>query len=230
MRIDDKHVVLNGLLGGSRATPYSWYKVELTRDLSEVEWNCIEMYKYRTQEFVQNIDDLSLPKIRQMNIDTSKEKARIKSNILPSRFREKSIYLDFRHFLADNEPSNFGRIANLVKKKTEEKTHIQKFIDQLKRQFLSIEKSLIDIDGVDYSARELVNLWFNTELFHSGYQEQIQLKKLWLERVEKTAVHELLFWSIINSEHQIKCLYACIKDLSKGSMLLNCPDNRIIDR
>jgi hypothetical protein len=51
-----------------------------------------------------------------------------------------------------------------------------------------------------------------------------------LATLEEDGAAQILFWSVINSAHSIKSLYACVKDLAPSNEFVNCPDHRLVFR
>ena len=208
-----------------------WHSIPLSSALSEEELRCVEYFQLRSREFLLNVEDLKLPGLRSLSIDLGGTRAVAQTNTFPGRHRVKSLYLDFRHFIADKEPSRFHRIVNILANNLEKSLPIQTFLAQLKQDFLRDTNIGIRINGKDLSLKKLVDLWFNTEFFHAGRTEQVRERDEWLKVLHDDAAHQLLAWGIVDTAHTVKSLYACVKDLNRdGSHMVNCPDVRVIFR
>ena len=108
---------------------------------------------------------------------------------------------------------------------------LQLFLNQLNRNFTEDKDHGIKINGKSLTVAKLINVWFNTEFFHSGNVNQQKDRALWLTVLEDRSAQKLLFWEILQTQHTIKSLYACLKDLKRGhSNILNCPDEQLIFR
>ncbi|SDZ79623.1 hypothetical protein SAMN05216562_0370 [Microbulbifer marinus] len=227
----DRHVNLKGFLEGGPCYPMHWHSVLLNANLSQDEWRCIEYFQIRAREFLLNVEDLKLPGFFSLSIDHGGQKVTVESNAFPGRHRVKSLYLDFRHFIADKEPSKFQRTVNILSKNIDRSNPLQTFLSELKRNFLREASFGITANGRELSVARLVDLWFNTEFFHAGREEQEKERLEWLAVLHDDAAHQLLLWGVINTTHTVKSLYACVKDLCRtGSLSVNCPDPRIIFR
>lgn len=229
MKIQDRHINLVGFLEGNSSHPLIWSTLQLESDLSEDQWRFIEYFQLRAREFLLNIEDLQLHGLSSLSVSHQMSRVVVKSNTFPGRHRVKSLYLDFRHFTADREPSKFQRIVKLLSKKIDELHPIQIFLSELKKNFLRDANFGIRVNSKELSLVQLVNVWFNTEFFHAGRKEQVQERLDWLKVLDEESAHELLAWGVLRTEHTVKSLYACVKDLRRDeSLSVNCPDTRLI--
>lgn len=231
MKIKNSYIDLAGFLEGSANCPLHWQAVGLNSDLSAEEWQAIEYFQLRAREFLLNVEDLKLPSLWSLMVDHGEVRASVRSNTYPGRHRVKSLYLDFRHFIADKEPSKFQRIINILVNHLDKTHPIQAFLSQLKQEFLQSIDLGISLNGRSLPVAQLLNLWFNTEFFHAGRKKQIDERHECLRVLHEEAVHQLLAWGVVRSAHTVKSLYACVKDLHRsGLIVVNCPDSRLIFR
>ena len=231
MKISDNHIDLNGFLEGDKVYPLQWRQIILNEELTDSELTSVEYFKIRSREFISNIEDLGLKSNRHLHVNRAGPKVNVKSDVYPNRHRAKSVYLDFRHFIANKEPSKFERVANIIKRYTPPDDLIHVFMDNLKKDFIKQENYGIKINKKSMTVSKLIDIWFNTEFFHSGDDAKILERELWLKVLEKNSANNLLFWAILQSAHPIKCLYACVKDLYRNrGKIVNCPDEWIITR
>lgn len=231
MKIQDRYVNLAGFLEGDSSYPMFWQSVQLDANLSVDEWRSIKYFQLRAREFLLNVEDLRLPGAWSLSVDRGGAKARIVSNVYPGRHRAKSLFIDFRHFIADKEPSKFQRIVKILARNIDKSHPIQIFLSRLKQNFLRDIDYGISVNGNNLSLARLVHVWFNTEFFHAGRKEQVQEREDWLTILHDEAAHQLLAWGVVNAARTVKSLYACVKDLSPASSRsVNCPDSRLILR
>ena len=231
MAIQDQYINLKGFLEGSPQVPLKWIASNLDSEPSENEWESIEYFKIRAREFILNVEDLGLPSMWSLGSDSGGPKTKVQINIFPGRHRAKSIYLDFRHFTADREPSKFEKVVNVLRRHIDNSKPIQEFLEKLRKEFFGHNEYKIEVNGQQLSSQRLMKILFNTEYFHSGNESQRTDREILLKTIEDEGVQHLLFWSIVRNVHTIKSLYACLKDLEKSkSMKVNCPDIRIINR
>jgi len=231
VKISDNHIDLNGFLEGDKVYPLQWRQIILNEELTNSEWTSVEYFKIRSREFLSNIEDLGLKSNRHLHVSRAGPKVNVKSDVYPNRHRAKSVYLDFRHFIANKEPSKFERVANIIKRYTSPDDLIHVFMNNLKKDFLKQENYGIKINRKSMTVSKLIDIWFNTEFFHAGDDAKIAERELWLKVLEKDSAYNLLFWAILQSAHPIKCLYACVTDLYRNRVkIVNCPDDWIITR
>lgn len=228
--MEDKYINLEGYLEGNEQAPLVWTSLELNSNLIESEWTRVEHFKIRAREFLQNIEDLNLPGLYSITIDTSENSKKANTNLYPGRHRAKSLYLDFRHFIGDKVPSKYELVANALKAHIDRDHYMQHYLNSLKKSFLKQENFNIQLNGKTLTATEIVNLWFNTEFFHKGKEKQELDRMEILKSLEYEGSQHILLWSIITSQHHIKQLYACLKDLETNTLFINCPDLKIIEK
>ena len=229
-RIGDSQIDLAGFLEGSESLPLQWSGVPLSSELSLQHWESIEHYKLRAREFLSNVGDLNLGASWNLSVDRELTRARAEASGYPGRHRAKSLYLDFRHFTAVKEPANFSKVINILRQCVDDETALT-FLSQIRREFLVNDDLDIELNGEKLNLSKMLLLWFNTEFFHAGYANQVLERKKWLAVVEDESVAHLIYWAVVRASHPIKCLFACVKDLSQsGGLLLNCPDRRIVYR
>lgn len=229
MLLSDNHVNLSGFLEGNSNLPLRWHQVPLETEPSAKEWEAIQHFQRRAREFLANIDDMDAKRVHSMSLNRGKLRATARTSGYPGRFRVKSLYLDFRHLLADKEPGQVNRVVNALCRRIDKAEPIQDFLKDIKKRFLIDQGAPIKLGELELRFDALIDLWFNTEFFHAGYPDQLRERQQWHDVLEDEAAHHLIFWAVVPSAHSIKCLYACAKDLKpEGQGTVNCPDVRII--
>lgn len=231
MRMRDAHLDLKGFLEGNRDHPLQWFSISLAREPTSAEWRSFMYFQLRAREFLANVQDIDLGRFPSLAMNRSAQKASVIASAYPGRHRAKSLYLDFRHFLANREPSHFNKVVNALRRNIAEHQPVQEFLKDLKQQFIASQAPGVEFLGQNLKPEELIDVWFNTELFHAGRPDQNVDRQKWLEILEDDSAHQLMFWLIIRASHEVKCLYACVKDLREdGARTINCPDIRIVRR
>ena len=224
-----EEIDLTGLLQGGRLK-LAWTKISLSPDLDAGELRAIERFRARAHEFLLNVADLKLPNQREMSLAKDRGRMHVRVRGYPGRHRTKGLFVDFRHLLADKEPGTFRRVRNILYRRASDRT-LRTFLDQLYAQFLPKKDEAIAFMGASCSIEDLLKLWFNTEFFHSGDDDQIEERERMLEKLEAGGAAPLLFWAVVRAAHPVKCLYACAKDLGRdGALVVRCPDRRLVFR
>lgn len=234
MSLNDPYVDLDGLCEGGPSKPYKWSTIILNNNFSEYEWRQINNYIARTREFFANIYDVGVGS-RRLNLlnDESTGKIQITDANYPGRHRAKSLYLDFRHFINQREPSHFNKVINTVKKQFTEKNMLD-FFEAIKKNFDSNNPMISSFTGNEFSTNQYIDDWFNVEFFHSSLDEKAErIKELLLDFDAEGAQH-LLFSSVISRSSHIRLFYACIKDMYRAmenaSLIFNCPDQIVVEK
>jgi len=100
--------------------------------------------------------------------------------ILPDEEYLRSFYMAFRFFYLKKEPSNFLKIANIIKRKTNNPL-AKKYIDQLKDMWsgaLARQQIQIIYNDIELTPTLLMDLWFNSHYFHSDVDKDKKLLEI----------------------------------------------------
>lgn len=102
---------------------------------SEIDWGLLNLFKKRFNILRSNYKDLDLGLIQgAFSIDKGNRYSG--SFNLPNEFRLKGLYVDYRHFYLNNEPTNFFKVANYINKLTTDQ-NFRNFISEEKKKFRS---------------------------------------------------------------------------------------------
>jgi hypothetical protein len=227
--INDPFIKINGIDEGSKWNRFNWYQVRPDFLLSEEESKAIEFYKLYMRELVNNIEDAGLGSQLRMSL-AKDNKVRISSNFFPGKHRSKSIFLDFRHFVATKSPCEFHRLCNILKKSFHPRKNPQLHIEFEKSGFLKGQNKEIKLFGQSISQSELIETWFNTQYFHADNNKRLSpIRSKILEHVYGEDVIHLLLYVVLINLKALKSIYAMVKDYTEENQLLNLPDDRWID-
>lgn len=88
---------------------------------------------------------------------------------LPSEHRLKGLYVDFRHFYLNDEPTNVGKFANYLASLTSSKA-FRRFLREERTRLRSrfLEDGWFEYKGKRLSTEQFLDVWFNVEIFHSN--------------------------------------------------------------
>lgn len=197
--------------------PNCWEKADFEKQLTDEEWKSVSYFQFRAIDFLKNIEDLNLPRLKSLSGTFEDGKMKYSSGIYPGRHRAKSLYLDFRHFYANDEPSNLYKILKLVSRKVCKDSDAHYFYAGLKEKYGKWLKKRLDNNVREFSNENIINTWFYTEYFHAGKKDQRQERADILAAFFDESIQEKLFWEVVHVEHLIKTLYASLKDLEKAS-------------
>jgi len=228
-RISDPYMDLTGFGEGSGSYRMYWYSYEVPeslpfgRDVKANEWFAIECFKLNARELISNIDDLKLTGLLNLSIDRTGEKTRIDSNTFPGKHRAKSLFMDFRHFTLQQDPSNFRTVKNILKKLIPKETGVPDELEIKTNQFINGSR----VEVQDDISNDLLELWFYSEYFHRNDAEKLYERESVLRKVYEEDVIHLLVFEVIQRSFAIKSLYAILKDFRHDNRILNLhnPEN-----
>ncbi|OGU68810.1 MAG: hypothetical protein A2499_18265 [Stygiobacter sp. RIFOXYC12_FULL_38_8] len=195
--------------------------VEVELPVSKINWSVIDLFKTRFSILKENLSDLELKKLS-FNIRKS-ERGFYSGKIepLPSEYRLKGLYLDFRPFHHKKEKISVTQICKHLMSLNSSKEYLQ-FILEEKQKFesASILNGFIFHKGHKVSANELIDLWFYSYYFH--FNRFPQLKK-WQKYFADETFQSLLFLSVYESINILRKIHWSISDLTPTNLLLKIP-------
>lgn len=100
--------------------------------------------------------------------------------VLPSEEYLRSFYMAFRFFYLDKEKSNFLKIANTIKRRTDNEL-LRQYIDRLRDMWsgaLAAKTVRIELNGTQITPSLLMDLWFNAHYFHFDEEKEQKLSNL----------------------------------------------------
>lgn len=154
-------------------------RANISKALTENELTAIKIFLKRAKELSQTYIMSHESKISS-NIIIEKGKQIKFSASLPDEEYLRSFYMAFRCLYLQKEKSNFIRIANIVKTRTDNESS-KKYIDHLKDIWsgaLERQERRVYIAGEEITPNMLIDLWFNAHYFHSDELKEQNLTKL----------------------------------------------------
>jgi len=100
--------------------------------------------------------------------------------VLPSEEYLRSFYMAFRFFYLEKEKSNFLKIANIIKRRTDNQ-FVRQYVDQLRDMWSgawSAKTIRIELNEKQITPSLLMDLWFNARYFHSDDEKEQTLSNL----------------------------------------------------
>jgi hypothetical protein len=142
------------------------------------EWRAIRTFLRRAKELsesslVANGYDLSA------NVSLNAgEPPKFTVCAIPPEEPFRSMLLTFRHFVGNDEPSNFLRVLNLLAKRVPD---AREYLDSLRtvwHQALFGGLMNLSFNGKDLTANYIFDLWLNARYFHNDEQKEQELDRL----------------------------------------------------
>ena len=179
--------------------------------LSENEWNKLELFLRRFEQ-LERTRFYSNPKLKNIQYKIKGEKVdkgfqtRFERKV-PDEETIKSFLLSFRVFYMEGEHTNFYSICNLLYKKILDKKVRNDLVTIRSNYTKALNNSFIDINflGKSYSPKDIVDLWFNAEYFHTDIEKVKELDKIVISP-GKSLFFYLLIDAVIILTNQISML------------------------
>lgn len=150
---------------------------DITSLLTSDEYRCIKLFQIRVCE-LQKTTIISSNVNIESKIDlTVGEPFLISANIPPEK-ELKELFLAFRFFYLNDEPSNFFKIANILSKMAKNKTITEMIRNYKKRWENSLFRGTISYDKQRLTSQKILDLWFNAHYFHQLQDREQELEKL----------------------------------------------------
>lgn len=195
--------------------------IEAQRPFSVDDWKCIEVYKKRAMNFLEERKKLNLGTI-QISISREPDGNLTGSGNIPLERDLKLFYLAFRFFFLEKERSNFNRVSNLIRDSFSNPA-VNTFVKKIKEQWKgSFVKNISDFHGRNYSSKEIVDLWFNAHLFHSVEEKEVRLSEI--NSFLSSGLSQItLFMSVWDAGLSVASLYNSLEYLEKDRGYLTLP-------
>jgi len=190
--------------------------------LSQTELKQLQLFKGRAEDLAlsqakyQNVPMASYSKAQGSRVESFNANT-------PDIDHVTNLALKFRFFYADKEPTQFEKVANLLRRKAKDEWAVN-YIDRLKLFFKESMKSK-DITanlGHPISNREIINLWFNSNFFHSDLKKREKLASIHQVVGEQASLFQL-YLAIVKCSSHIQALYVVIHKLNEDNQVLCTP-------
>ncbi len=214
-------------LGGKLNIPD--FLIERETELSSLrdnELSAILEFKKRAEEFEIAMKRYYKGAIssRQITDDIDIKKSTFKANT-PDIEHIEYLALKFRFFYAEKEPTRVERIIGILRKNAKDEW-AKNYIDRLRALYLNaMNRTRMSSEmGYSVSNREIINLWFNSEFFHSDIDKRERLQLINNAISGKVSLFQL-YTAISGVSTQINSLYAVVHQVSNESCLIYTPNH-----
>ena len=195
----------------------------MTVEPSTVDWELIDLFRIRFASLWNNLKDLKLGYFH--GSFAKRPGGRYTGGfVLPNEHRLKGLYVDFRHFYLKKEATNVRRFANYIVSITESDEYRQ-FIKEEKNKLQSdfIENGWFRFKGKPFTTRQLVDIWFNAEIFHTDYRK-IAVMRDWAAILAADTAKSMLFMAVYDSILVVRNINWSALELSRDNMYLRMPN------
>ena len=179
--------------------------------LSENEWDKLNLFLRRFEQ-LERTRFYSNPKLKNIQYKIKGEKVdkgfqtRFEIKV-PDEETIKSFLLSFRVFYMEGEHTNFYSIYNLLYKKILDKK-VRNDLATIRSNYtkaLNTSFTSINFLGKSYLPKDIVDLWFNAEYFHTDIEKVKELDKIVISP-GKSLFFYLLIDTVITLTNQISIL------------------------
>jgi hypothetical protein len=194
------------------------YSFVFDRNPTDKEWRAIEVFKVKAELLFQCSLITNNQGAIACNISAKAGEPTKFTVSLPNEDSLKSLLVSFRPFYLNNEPSNFNRVINIIKKycrDTEIQVIADSYIDGWKHALFNNVIQVSDKDGL-ITASRIFDLWFNGHYFHSNEDKNEKLQSIKSVITEDFAKY-LMVDSVYNCIEVIKQIYPGIQKLKRPS-------------
>ncbi|SOD16631.1 hypothetical protein SAMN06297164_0670 [Nitrosomonas ureae] len=136
-----------------------------------------------------------------------------------------SLARNFRFFYADNEPTQFQKILTKVRRRTEDEWACG-YMDWLSDQYKEAMKATqVSADlGHPVPNRRIIDLWFNSEFFHSEQAKRQELIDIHAAIGEVPSLFQL-YLAIVRCSSFIRMLYSVVHALDADHKFVYSPNH-----
>ncbi|HFG6797422.1 Uncharacterised protein [Acinetobacter baumannii] len=194
--------------------------------LSEQQLSNIYEFRRRVENYYEALNRYQVLAMSKHLISDNVEirKATFEANT-PDIDHIQNLALKFRFFYADKEPTKLESIINLLRKQAQDEW-ARNYLDLLRMQYNGIMNSC-DISknmGLAVSNREIINLWFNSDFFHSDVDKRKKLNDINQSISEEVSLFQL-YLAITSVSVQLKLVYAVTHRISLDENIICTPNH-----
>jgi hypothetical protein len=197
-----------------------------------VRWDDIELFRRRFGILWSNFKDLELSRIA--GGFTRQADGRYTGGFeLPNQHRLKGLYVDFRHFYLNDEPTNVGKFANYLASLASSRA-FREFLREERGRLRSrfLEDGWFEYRGKRLSTEQFLDVWFNAEIFHSNRGPRSKSWKAktlleWMEIFTSHTARSMLFMAVYDSILVIRNINWVAMEFSAANMNLRMPNTAL---
>lgn len=156
--------------------------------------------------------------------DPEVKKATFKANT-PDLDHIQNLALKFRFFYAEREPTKLESVINLLRKRAQDEWACN-YLDSVRNQYNGLMNrcGMSDSMGHPVSNREIINLWFNSDFFHSDVNKRKELSVINQSISEQVSLFQL-YTAITGVSTQLNSVYAVAHKISPNTNTICTPNH-----
>lgn len=199
-------------------------RVSVISPLNADEENQIILFKERAEDLFNSLKRHKNIPIASYSQNPSISAFSFKANT-PDNDAIAILAMKFRFFFADKEPTQFEKIINMIRNKTQDEW-ARNYIDHIKIWYKQSMKSTNITANLGHPTtnREILSLWFNSKLFHSDVEKREKLESLHRKIGEDPSSFQF-YLAIVKGSSEIKKLYDVVHRLDRSSKKICTPNH-----
>lgn len=194
--------------------------------LSKEELFRIHEFRRRVESFENSMKRYYVGAIAKHAIsdDPEVKKATFEANT-PDLDHIQNLALKFRFFYAENEPTKLESVISLLRKRAKDEW-ASNYLDLVRKQYNGLMNrcGMSDSMGHPVSNREIINLWFNSNFFHSDVDKREELSVINQSISERVSLFQL-YTAITGVSAQLNSVYAVAHKISPNTNTICTPDH-----
>lgn len=197
---------------------------------NKVKWDDIELFRRRFGVLWSNLKDLRLGQFG--GAFTKQPDGRYTGGLeLPNEYRLKGLYVDFRHFYLNDEPTNMDRFSNYLASLTTSMV-FRRFLRTERKPSGSdfLESGWFEHNGKCLATERFLDVWFNAEIFHSNRGQRSRTWKTkalleWMEIFSDQTARSMLFMAVYDRILTVRKINWVAMEFSPSNMNLRMPNS-----
>lgn len=131
----------------------------------------------------------------------------------------------FRFFYAEKEPTKLESVISLLRKRAKDEWACN-YLDIVRRQYNGLMNrcDMSNSMGHPVSNREIINLWFNSDFFHSDVDKRKKLSLINQSISEQVSLFQL-YTAITGVSAQLKLVYVAAHKISHNTNTICTPNH-----
>lgn len=204
--------------------PYLVNRESSLSDVTDDECHDIEDFKRRVEQLHEvKSKNVNLP-MSSFTLDEHGAVTAYKNNV-PEIEHILAIAVRFRLFFGNDEPTNFGKISNIIRRRATDEW-AKNYIDNIRLLYSEAMKATDTSAplGINVDNRLMMSLWFNSEFFHSDSKKRDQLKDI-NECIGERGSLFHLYLAIRRCSVEIDRLYTVVHRFEKDHKFIYTPNH-----
>ena len=204
--------------------PYMIKRKSVLNTLTDEEIKMVEAFKERANDLVVAVDKYKNVPISRLGRNADGHVVSFDANTPDVDF-VLILAVKFRFFFAQKEMTYFEKFSNLIRNNATD-AWARNYIDWIKSHYkFAMQQNNVTRDlGCTVPNQEIINLWFNSEFFHSDSDKRVKLKDIH-DEVGKVGSLFQLYTAILHCAIYVEKMYVVVHGLTKEHGFIYTPEH-----